>query len=315
MMRARLVGVSVAVAMVLGFVLAAALGPTRHQDTHLLWKATRGASTVYILGVTHYVPKEFSKIPAHVQLTFDTSSSFATESHGVFFKNLEPDAVRLKRLQRRPPYSQAPPRAWHFLNQMVSAGDIRPEQALELSQSTLYGLYVFLSEQEGSDWYTLQIKGQAYPLVEGLDHQLAALASGKKITFGLEDSVARFDFWASTCDGEKYYLEYLESIMHLQKNGVESIFDYKKMDAQIYAGQFEEFASAYQKKMSSSAAYQLVFDCFLVPRNKDWVERIVPMTKINTKMFIAVGAAHTIGNDSVQNLLAQRGFKIERVWN
>jgi uncharacterized protein len=300
--------------MVIGFVLAAVLGPTRQTDTHLLWKATRGSSTLYILGVSHAVPVEISKIPVHVMRAFDASSSYATESYGVFVNNFEPDAARLKRLEKRPPGSEAPPRAWHFLNQMVSDGDIRPEQALELSKASLYGLTSFFRQQTEWDWYRLATKGQHTPMAQGLDHQLAVIAKAKnKLTFGLEDVVARQEFWNSECGDEKYYLEYLESIMQLQKKFA-TVSDFKKFTLQIYAGEYETFTKEYYQLMAYAAATRIEFDCSVIPRNKNWVEMIMSLSAAQTKAFIAVGAAHVIGQDSVQNLLMQRGYKIERVW-
>lgn len=304
-----------AVFMVIGFVLAAVLGPKSHSDTHLLWKATRGSSVLYILGVSHTVPVEISKIPAHVMRAFDTSSSYAMESYGVFINSFEPTAARLNRLEKRPPGNEAPPRAWHFLNQMVSNGDIRPEHALELSKASLYGLTSFFRQQTEWDWDRLATKGQHASMVQGLDHQLAVLARAKnKLTFGLEDSVARHDFWSSDCGDEKYYLEYLESMMHLQKE-FGTVSDFKKFYVQIYAGEYENFAKDYLQLMATAAAHRIEFDCSVVPRNKNWVEMIMSLSAAQTKAFIAVGAAHVIGQDSVQNLLIQRGFKIERMWH
>jgi uncharacterized protein YbaP (TraB family) len=274
-----------AVFMVIGFILAAVLGPTHRADTHLLWRATRGSSTLYILGVSHTVPAEISKIPAHVMRAFDASSSYAMESYGVFVNNFQPSTTRIKRLEKRPPGSEAPPRAWHFLNQMVSNGDIRPEQALELSKASLYGLHSFFRQQLEWDWYRLATKGQHTPIAEGLDHQLAALARAtNKSTFGLEDSVARYDFWSSECGDEKYYLEYLESIMQSQKE-FDAISDFKKINFQIYSGEYESFAKDYYQLIASAATHRITFDCFVVPRNKNWIEMLMSLSAAQTKVL------------------------------
>ncbi len=51
----------------------------------------------------------------------------------------------------------------------------------------------------------------------------------------------------------------------------------------------------------------------LVARNRDWTDQIEAMLGDRETLFIAVGAAHLAGADSVQTMLEKRGFKIERV--
>jgi uncharacterized protein YbaP (TraB family) len=51
----------------------------------------------------------------------------------------------------------------------------------------------------------------------------------------------------------------------------------------------------------------------LVKRNANWAGQIDTMMDGEGVIFIAVGAAHLAGDDSVQALLEQRGFTVERV--
>ncbi len=48
-------------------------------------------------------------------------------------------------------------------------------------------------------------------------------------------------------------------------------------------------------------------------RNKAWLDRIVPAFEADLKPFIAVGAAHMLGDEGLPALLAARGWKVERL--
>jgi len=51
----------------------------------------------------------------------------------------------------------------------------------------------------------------------------------------------------------------------------------------------------------------------LLARNRDWVSQINGLLERSGTLFIAVGAAHLVGPDSVQAGLEQQGFKIEKI--
>lgn len=56
-----------------------------------------------------------------------------------------------------------------------------------------------------------------------------------------------------------------------------------------------------------------VYDALLVRRNANWTNQIEAMLEGSGTVFIAVGAAHLAGGDSVQSMLSRRGVTVERV--
>lgn len=62
-----------------------------------------------------------------------------------------------------------------------------------------------------------------------------------------------------------------------------------------------------EMKEASPALYQSV----LVDRNTDWANQIQTMLEGSGTAFIAVGAAHLTGDDSVQAILQKRGVTVE----
>jgi len=55
-----------------------------------------------------------------------------------------------------------------------------------------------------------------------------------------------------------------------------------------------------------------IYDALLVKRNTDWADQIQTLLAGSGTAFIAVGAAHLAGEDSVQAILAKRGVTVER---
>ncbi len=55
-----------------------------------------------------------------------------------------------------------------------------------------------------------------------------------------------------------------------------------------------------------------LYDALLVRRNTDWADQIQTMLEGSGTIFIAVGAAHLAGDDSVQTILEGRGVAVTR---
>jgi uncharacterized protein YbaP (TraB family) len=62
-------------------------------------------------------------------------------------------------------------------------------------------------------------------------------------------------------------------------------------------------------------ASELMYQSLLVNRNANWAAQIETLLEGSGTVFIAVGAAHLAGDDSVQVQLAHRGVTVERVPN
>ena len=98
----------------------------------------------------------------------------------------------------------------------------------------------------------------------------------------------------------------------------ETLKDYEKA-----ATQLDEMVSAWasgdigaidrimvaELKDASPALYQAL----LVDRNTDWADQIQILLQGSGTAFIAVGAGHLTGDDSVQAILKQRGVTVETV--
>jgi uncharacterized protein YbaP (TraB family) len=62
----------------------------------------------------------------------------------------------------------------------------------------------------------------------------------------------------------------------------------------------------------SFAGKPAVYQSLIVGRNQDWANQIKTLLDSSGTSFIAVGALHLVGPDSVQNQLAQKGLNVTR---
>jgi len=55
-----------------------------------------------------------------------------------------------------------------------------------------------------------------------------------------------------------------------------------------------------------------LYEALLVRRNTDWADQIQTLLEGSGTIFMAVGAAHLAGDDSVQEILEERGVTVTR---
>lgn len=132
----------------------------------------------------------------------------------------------------------------------------------------------------------------------------AAAAAGKPV--GALESV---EFQLRLFDElpEKLQIEMLQASID-QLAGLEDVL--KPMLAAWSSGDVETFTRIFHDEL---AGYPELYDILLTRRNAAWAEWIEQRLGKPGSVFIAVGAGHLAGRDSVQDLLKARGIAAERV--
>jgi hypothetical protein len=133
----------------------------------------------------------------------------------------------------------------------------------------------------------------------GVDRQL--LASGKE-ALGLESFEQQFALFDSLPLAEQDDL--LVAVAH------EAAGDPARGLVLWLAGDMEGLAALGQAGMLGDPELR---EALLDGRNRQWVEQVIPLIEGDRAPFVAVGAAHMLGDGGLPTLLAGRGYAVRRI--
>lgn len=178
-----------------------------------------------------------------------------------------------------------------------SAGIPNGEQALEPMQPWLASLTLA----------TLPLMQAGYDPKSGVEIRLKARSQsmGKPVR-GLETLTQQMHFFAD--------MPQVTQVAMLRATLAEVDAGPKRLDALVTAwdaGDLDGIARATAKEMASKTPE--LYESLIVQRNRRWAGQLDELLKGKGTGFVAVGAAHLVGPDSVQTLLTRRGYTIERV--
>lgn len=151
-----------------------------------------------------------------------------------------------------------------------------------------------------------QVVGIGYDPELGVDRTLEreAMEAGKPIK-PFETASEQLGYLADMPD--KIAAEMLVQTLGEVDEGIEIV---EKLQAAWLAGDVKQLQRIGPDKMRKDAPE--LFDAILVRRNTNWVKQIDTMLKGSGTQFIAVGAAHLVGKDSVPEQLGKLGYKVQR---
>ena len=132
-----------------------------------------------------------------------------------------------------------------------------------------------------------------------------ARAEQDEIRF-LESGTSQIVAMASLDEAEDYAFlkDMLAQLQDFEREMYSMIDVWQKGDTQaLYAQLVEDL------KDISEQGYELL----IVKRNENWVEQITKLMAGEGNYFIAVGAGHLVGDESVVAMLKAKGFNVERV--
>jgi uncharacterized protein YbaP (TraB family) len=151
-----------------------------------------------------------------------------------------------------------------------------------------------------------QVVGTGYDPELGVDRTLEkeAVAAGKPVK-PFETVSEQFGYLADMPD--KIAAEMLIQTLDEVEEGMKIV---DALEAAWLAGDVKQLQRIGPDKMRKEAPE--LFDAMLMRRNTKWVKQIDTMLKGSGTQFIAVGAAHLVGKDSVPDQLGKLGYKVQR---
>lgn len=137
----------------------------------------------------------------------------------------------------------------------------------------------------------------------GVESQIQKM-TGDKPTRALETAEQQIRFFADMPKDKE--IEMLVSSINDYEEGIDSV----KESAMAWAkGDFVAIEDEFVTEMKSE--YPDLYDVILYKRNVDWVEQLDAEMKGSGVDFVAVGAAHLVGEDGVPELMRAKGYDVK----
>ncbi|MGV9005535.1 MAG: TraB/GumN family protein [Brevundimonas sp.] len=262
-----------------------------------LWVVRDADSTIYLFGTIHVLRADTAWGSPTVDAAFDSASKLILE-----VTNPDDQAAAMPLIQQYGISPQTP------LSTLLT-----PEELAQLDTVARSMGLTAAQLDPMRPWLVALTLGVA-PLVKaGYDPQSGvelilrprALAAGKAFS-GLETIDEQLRILAQLPEADQ--LAFLRSTLEEYQDPAGEL---DTLVAAWAAGDVDTINEIMVKEMRDED--QVIYDAMLTNRNINWAGQIQTLLDGSGTVFIAVGAAHLAGADSVQAQLAQRGITAERV--
>lgn len=266
-----------------------------------MWRVSDGDSRIYLLGTIHALPKGVSwTTPAY-------KAAMADAEVTVFECDIESRFARTSMASLV--YERGANPSWQKLSDIL--GKERFERLVAVAD--IYGISTRSLERMRPWMAALQVSAAAlrdagYQGSLGVEKVVLAdaKAEGDKLAMleTVEGQVKAFE----SLDGPEMIKNFDASISEIinMKRQIEPLLEaWQKGDLAAL-----ERLSSVEMRKSAPQAYKVL----LVNRNRAWIDSIEHwLARKQKDYFVAVGAAHLVGPDSVIAMLEKNGHKVERI--
>lgn len=281
-------------ALALVVLLAAGAGPVLAQPS--LWAIKDKDSTIYLFGTVHVLKPETQWRSAKISKAFIEADDLVLEIADSDSKAMQPLMLRYGVDHATPLSRKLSPESYAKLRAAAEGMGLSPA-IIDIMRPWMAALTVSLTP----------LLQAGYDPESGVEKLLTtdARAAGKPIS-ALETAEQQVRFFADmTPDQER---ELLESTLADIDEGP------AKVDALVVAWAAGDQAEIERQMVDEMQRdYPDVYQLLLVERNKDWAGQLKTKLAGSGVSFVAVGAGHLAGPDSVQAQLATLGIKAEVV--
>jgi len=261
-----------------------------------LWVVRDEDSTIYLFGTVHMLRPTTAWGSAQVDVAFDSADQ-------IWFEISNPDDQEaiLPLIQQ---HGISPDRP---LSSLLTAGEMTALNAAAAAAGMPDGqINVFRPWFAGLALSVAPLIKAGYDPRSGVEIVLKARAeaAGKPI-HGLETIDKQVGILAGMSEADQ--LAFLRSLLESYEDAS------SELDRMVEAWASGDVAlleqMAIDEMRSESPA---LYEALLVRRNVDWADQIQTLLEGSGSIFMAVGAAHLAGDDSVQEILGRRGVIVTR---
>jgi hypothetical protein len=274
----------------------AAPAPGHARDKHVLWSVQGRHNTVYLLGSIHLLRPQDGGLPAAADRAYEDAEQLVMEIDLDDPRETDPMTmlVEMQRLAVLP--------AGQSLRSVLGSDydDIN-------ARARAAGLDLALVDTF-APWFVattilqLELAKRGFSPEFGIEQILANRAAGDdKPIRGLETSAEQFALLAGMPlpQQKRFLMMTLEESDQIDAQVGELVQAWREGDvnrlAELLSGEFEEFPDLYRRLTAD--------------RNRAWIGPIVDLLDDRDDYLIVVGALHLVGDDSVIELLEERGFE------
>lgn len=271
------------------------------QVKNIMWKASKGANTVYLVGTIHGVP-------AGYKLVSNKLNSIIKKTDGLAVEINVSDQGKMIKIQNELQIKTKLENG--SIEDYLSIQDIKKLKILlsdfginyeDVKNDSSYGI---LSSVSSSIYKSI---GITQP---GLDFILIStyLKSGKTIC-DLEEADSRIDI------AEKAYtIDILKQfISEYHQGDSQKIINDSKKTFQLYVNGDLNFYNVSGSELISFVNYGDNYNILLKDRNINMAKKIDGLASSGKKYLVAVGEAHFATGDSIINYLENMGYKVEAI--
>jgi uncharacterized protein YbaP (TraB family) len=284
-----------ALSVALGFI--SGLGAASRADADpAMWVVKDADSTVYLLGTIHIMKPGVSWRSEKLDAALKSSDEYWMEADVAADPAIAQTYVLNFGMDSHHPLSGTLGEA-HYAK-LLEVAERYHMPADQLPQMRPWLVTMLLSRA--------QMTSVGYDPELGVDRTLEqqAVADGKPVK-AFETASEQLGFLADMPD--KVSAEMLVQTLDELDEGVKAV---DALEAAWLAGDVKRLQKIGPDLMRKESPE--LFDAMILRRNANWVKQIDAMLKGSGTQFIAVGAAHLIGPDSVPEQLGKLGYKVER---
>jgi uncharacterized protein YbaP (TraB family) len=283
---------------VVAVVVALPLMARTAQAEPALWMVKGPHATVYLFGSVHALKKDQPWRSPKIDAAIQQSGSLWLEIPNVDdVKAMQPLIMQLGVDQEHPLSSKLTKEQVALLDKIAKGMDIPGgETALEPLKPWLAAVTLSAAPMMKA----------GFDLHSGVEEVLQPEfeKAGKPVK-GFETAGQQLHFFADL--PEKEQLNYLTSEMNDFDNAADT---FKKTVDAWYAGDETALDQLFSAEFRDK--YPTLYQILLVKRNQDFTAQIDGLLKGDGTAFVAIGAGHLVGRDSVPVMLEKMGYKVVR---
>lgn len=275
--------------------LLGACGAAPREAKPALWAVRDGDTTIYLFGTVHMLRPELRWFDGPIRSAFDASDTLVLEL--VMPPQGETQALldTLGRTPGDPTVAALPPAEHARLDAALRSAGLS-DRALDRDEPWLAALTLSL----------LPLQKLGYDDANGAEQVLetAATKAGKQVT-GLETAAQQFGYFdhLSAAAQRRLLADTVDGLPGTESMIAATITAWSKGDA-------DSLARLLNADLANNPELR---DTLLLRRNRAWADWIRGRMQTPGTVFVAVGAGHLAGSESVLAMLQQAGLKVERL--